>query len=87
MDFDINARKEKPELSVDQAQDYDNRRFWDLQKKRNLVEERKIKVTADDSIINFFADMPKEIPRRSSTFIQAGSFKKFAHTPSANQPR
>ena len=84
MDFGINAGNEKPALSLAQAQDYDNRRFWDLQKKRNLVEEKKIKVTADDSISKYFADLPKEMPRRSSTFIQAGSYKKFAHTPSAN---
>ena len=41
MDFGINA-KDKPDHNDDKVEDYDNPRFWDLQKKRNLVEVKKI---------------------------------------------
>ena len=40
MDFGINA-KDKPD-HYDNVEHYDNPRFWGLQKRRNLVEVKKI---------------------------------------------
>ena len=78
MDFGINA-KDKPDHNDDKVEDYDNPRFWDLQKKRNLVEVKKIQATVDGSILSYITNLNQQIQKRDL------SYQKWVPTPSSAQ--